>query len=165
MKLLYILGLLSLLLVSCETRYRIKDISKFRMDATALADGEPIKLLYTSQAPDHNEDLSYYIHVIVVSQKTGDTVNVLTTADNGFTLRDKDNVFNFFSQDNFVTKIIQMDSEKLKDVKHIGDIDAFQLKKINKVVGDPAFDYLEDNNYPTVIGTIGTMTNGKMKIN
>jgi len=158
LKSLFILGLYALLLTSCGNRYKYWDISKFNIKNDALKDNEQIKLLYTSRGPDYNKDLNYYIQLVAVSQETGDTVNILTTVDNGITMADKDKIFNFFNQDNIASKIIQMDAEKIKDIKNVNDINKVELKKIDKVARDPNYDNIADNNYPTVIGSIGTMT-------
>lgn len=160
-KSIYILGLLTFLLTSCGNRYEFWDISKFNIDNDALEDNEEIKFLYTSRGPDNNKELKYYIHLIAVSQRTGDTVNILTTADNGITMDDKDKIFNFFNQDNVASKLIQMDLDNLKDIKHIDDINKTEMKKIDKVARDPKFDDIADNNYPTIIGSIGTFTPNK----
>lgn len=162
MKPIYLLALLCLLLSSCQNTYEFWNISKFNMDANALEDEEPIKVLYTSRAPDNNKDLEYYIHLVVVSQKTGDTVNLLTTANNGFTEEDIDKVFNYFGPENIVTKASQIDIEELKNMEP-RRIDQMKLQKINKVVRDPKFDYIADNDYPTVIGTVGTVTEKEEK--
>jgi len=122
------------------------------MSANALEDNEEIKLLYTSSGPNDNKNLEYYVHLIVVSQKTGDTVNVLTTLDNGFAIEDKDKVFLYLSKDNPATKIIQTDITQVKDAD---EINRLQLKDIKKVLRDPKFDYIANNNFPTVIGAIG----------
>lgn len=159
---LYFLAALLFLLTSCGSTYKYWDISKFKMDKNALADGEEIKLLYASGGPGNN-DLDHYLHLIAISQKTGDTVNILTTADNGLTAEDKDKIFNYFNEENDVTKISQMDLDKLQDIKNADDIDKIELKKIDKVVRDPKFDYLANNHYPTVIGMIGTSTPGKQE--
>ena len=125
------------------------------MNNKALENKEEIKLIYSSQGPNNNNELNYYIHLIVVSQKT---VNVLTTINNGFTMDDKDKVYNFFSQYDVSYKLVQMDREKIKDIKHIDDINKIKIKKIDQVARDPNFDDIADNNYPTIIGTIGTYT-------
>jgi hypothetical protein len=156
---IYFIGLLTFLMTSCGNRYEFWKISKFNIDNNALEDNEAIKLLYTSRGPDNNKELKYYIHLIAVSQKTGDTVNILTTADNGLTIEDK--IFNFFNQDNVASKLIQMDLDNLKDIKQIDDINKVEMKKIDKVARDPKFDDIADNNYPTIIGSIGTFTPNK----
>ncbi len=151
--------MLTILFAACNSssRYKFWDISKFRMDKTALKDQEEIKLFYTSQGPDNNEKLEYYIHVIAISLKSGDTVNILTTANNGFTMDDKERVFNYFDEDSYVTKSLLIDTDKLTDGNPT-DIDKLETKKITKVARDPKFDKLADNNYPTVIGSIGTVS-------
>jgi len=153
---IYFLGLFTFLMTSCGNKYEFWEVSKFKIDNSVLEDNEEIKLLYTSRGPDNNKELKYYIHLIAVSQKTGDTVNILTTVDNGITMDDKDKIFNFFNQDNVASKLIQMDLDNLKDVKDISDINKADLKKIDKVARDPKFDNIADNNYPAIIGTIGT---------
>lgn len=160
-KTIYLLGLLTFLVISCGNHYEYWEISKFKIDTNALKDEEEIKLLYTSRGPDFNNELKYYIHLIAVSQKTGDTVNILTTAFNGISIKDKDKVFNFFNQDNFISKLSQMDENTSNAIKHVDDINNAELKKIDKVARDSRFDYMADNSYPTVIGTIGTLTNNE----
>jgi hypothetical protein len=101
----------------------------------------------------------YYIHIIAVSQKTGDTVNILTPVNNGFSKGDEDKIFNYFDQNNLGSKLIQMDSEKLKNMDDVYEASKKAPKKIMKVVRDPKFDNIADNKYPTVIGSIGTFSN------
>jgi hypothetical protein len=138
--------------ISCTSKYEYWNISKFKMSPSALEDNEEVKILFSSQGPDSNKDLEYYIHLIVVSQKTGDTVNVLTTVNNGLDISDKDKVFNYIAQDNPITKLLQTDLDKADD---LADVNRGKLKDINKVARDPEFDYIADNIYPTVIGVIG----------
>lgn len=161
LKPIYITVLLTIILTSCGSKYEYWDISKFNIDNSSLEDNEEIKLLYTSRGPDNNKNLEYYIQLIAISQKTGDTVNILTTADNGITMSDKNKVFNFFNQDNVVSKLSQMDFESIKNIKHVDEIDKMKTSKINKVARDPNFDNLADNDFPTIIGSIGTMTKNK----
>lgn len=140
------------LTTGCTNNYEYWDISKFKMNPTALDDNEEVKILYSSGGPDSNEYLEYYIHLIVVSQKTGDTVNVLTTMQNGFDISKEDKVFNYLNQDNPITKLMQTDLEKIKDADKINRT---KLKDIKKVARDSKFDYIANNNYPTVIGVLG----------
>lgn len=156
MKIVSILLLLGLFLTSCNEGYKFWNISKFNIIDTALKDNEEIKLLYSSRGPDNNKALEYYIQIVAVSQRTGDTVNILTTVDNGFSMDDKDKVFNYFDQNNIATKLIQMDPEKLKDIDNVNEASKNVPKNIKKVARDPKFDKIADNKYPTVIGSIGT---------
>lgn len=151
----YFLTLGLILLSSCGNNYSYWDISQFNIDNSALEDGEEIKLLYTSRGPDNNKDLEYYIHVIVMSQKSGDTVNLLTMVDNGFRADDKYKTYNYLDQNNPVTKAMQIRPESLEDVDAIRNV---KPKEIHKVARDPKFDFIADNSFPTVIGSIGSVS-------
>lgn len=158
MKLVSIFTLFIVFLTACSgsKSYSFWEISKFNLVASALKDNEEIKILYSSRGPDNNEQLEYYIHLVAVSQKTGDTVNVLTPVHNNFSMDDQDKVFNYFDQNNIVSKLLVMDKEKLNDVDNVNELNKTTPKKIKKVARDPVFDHIADNNYPTVIGTVGT---------
>ncbi len=158
LKSIYIIGLLIIIMTGCGRRYKYWDISKFNIDNNALEDDEEIKLVYTSRGPDNNRNLEYYFHLIAISLKTGDTINILTTADNGLTMGDIDKVFIFFNKDHLVSKLTQMDIDTRNKIKHLDDIKKIEIKKIEKIARDPNYDYLADNNFPTIIGSIGTMT-------
>lgn len=158
MKKYIIITLVALVFASCGGKYKFWDISEFNMDSRALEDNEEIKILYFSQGPDDNEEKEYYMQLVVVSQKTGDTVNILTTVNHYLTMDDKDKVFNFFNQDNFATKIGQMDLKNIDDLKHIDDLANQPTQNITKVARDPEFDFVADNDYPTIIGSMGVTT-------
>jgi len=138
--------------------YEFWNTSKFKLDSTVLHDNDEIKLIYTSGAPDDNKDLRYYIHVIAVSQKSGDTINILTPLDNGFNPGDGDKVYNFVSEDNIAYKLMQRQVAQVQEPAGQQDISHLKAKRIDRVARDPRFDKIADNNYPTVIGTIGIFT-------
>lgn len=141
--------------IGCNKQHKFWDIEKFNIDEQALKDREPIKLLYTSQGPDYNKSLEYYFHIIVVSQESGDTVNILSPINNGFKKSDGNKTFIFVSKENVAFKYLQMDSEKLTELNDIEKIAQEPEKKISKVARDPEFDSIADNDYPTIIGLIG----------
>jgi len=120
------------LITACSSKYKYWDISKFNIDNHVLQPLEEIKLLYSSRAPEYDNDRKYYIHIVVESQKTGDTINILTTANNVFVQQDGGKIFNFLPDENTT--------------------DHFQ-----KVARDPEYDHIADNNFPTVIGGIGEL--------
>ena len=165
MRNIFIVRLFGLLLLmsGCFSKYKFWDISKFNIKPNALKDSEEIKVIYTSQGPDNNKDLSYFIHLIVISQETGDTVNVLTTTNNGFEQNEGDKVFNFLSQDNQMANLIHSDLNGINDVKDLENLEKPDLSTIRKVARDPAFDYLADYKYPSTIGRVGRVTKGEDK--
>ncbi|MES2617998.1 MAG: hypothetical protein V4613_08965 [Bacteroidota bacterium] len=154
---LLVSALLSITLFGCS-KYEYWDISQFNMQPNALEDGEEIKLIYTSQGPDYNRDLKYYIHLIAVSQKTGDTVNILVTGNNGLKDEDGDKIFNYFNADNPVVIMGEMDPDEIPKAGTIDSLKNMPRKIITKVARDPEFDDIAHNHYPTVIGGIGTLT-------
>lgn len=145
---LCILSIIILISICCgngnRSKHKYWDISKFEINKSALIDNEKIKLLYSSRGTGTNKITDYYIHIIVVSQQSGDTVNVLTTALNGFKESDADKVFNFFDENNFISTISNPKSLKFK-----------------KVYRDPQFDQIANNNYSTIVGSIGVSTPNK----
>ncbi|MFZ6052526.1 hypothetical protein [Halocola ammonii] len=141
-------------LITCNSGYEYWDISQFEINENALADGEEIMVLYNSQGPDNNEDLGYYYHMIVVSQESGDTVNVLTTANTVFSEDYKGKTLNFYDQNNIATKAMQ----NFGDFESVEDLENAEEVEIDKVARDPKFDQIADNDYPTVIGSIGKTT-------
>jgi hypothetical protein len=153
------LAFISLCINACSSGYEFWDIAAFNIESDALAEFEEIKVIYTSRGPDNNKNQDYYIHMIAVSQKTGDTVNILTTVDHGFTATDANKVFNFFGQNNPASQLLHVDAEKIKNMKNVDELNDVEIRKdIELVARDPKFDYLAINNYPTVIGYIGVVT-------
>jgi hypothetical protein len=144
--------LLAISLASCHHGYEFRNISEFNLKPGALKDLEPIQLLYSSQGPGNNDNLDYYVQLIVVSQKTGDTVNVLTTLKADPNENNGDSIF-YFGPDNLMTKVIQMKEEETK--KYLNHLDSYKLKDIHKVANDPGFDKIARNHFPTVIGSFG----------
>jgi hypothetical protein len=150
-----------LLLSSCTNKYEFWSVSKFKIDNNALENYEEIKIIYSSGRYPYDKNMEYYIHLIAVSQKTGDTVNILSIANPVVEIDKKDKIFNFFNQDHELSKIAQLDVENIRDINNINEINSLQSKKIDKVVRDPEFDHIADNNYPTIIGSIGNVTQNK----
>ncbi len=152
MKYLYTLVLFILILSSCMNKYEYWDITKFNIDTASIVHGEEIKMIYSSRGPDNNINKEYYIHMIAVSQKTGDTVNILTFEHNELEANDGDKIFYFISQ----TKIDAKFKNKHDNYvfQNEEDLRYIPYKKIEKVVRDPQFDKIANNSYPTVVGFI-----------
>ncbi|MDC3388847.1 hypothetical protein OAX11_04995 [Flavobacteriaceae bacterium] len=84
----------------------------------------------------------------------------MTTVLNNFDLSSKKEIFNYYDLNN-ITSLITHNKIDLKkiDLETIKSSQANPLKKITKIARDPKFDYIANNNFPTVIGTIGKSTN------
>ncbi len=151
--------LLIFIVESCGNPYEYWDTSKFKFDDSALLDTEAIRLIYSSRGPDYNNDSKSFIHIIAISEKTGDTVNILTTAYNHFNENPNiDETFNFIALDNIVSETFLNNMKIVYNNQSKESIKKQILEKISKVARDPNFDDLADNNYPTVIGFIAKIT-------
>jgi len=159
MKTHYIIVLAIILAVACGSIYEYWDVSKFNMVENALEDNEEVKVIYSSRTPSNEKERDYYIHLVVVSQKTGDTVNILSTFYNRFSETDFNETFIFFNEDNLASKFTIMTKEQISEGMNINDFPEGASPK--KVVRDPSYDYIADNNYPTVIGVIGIASENK----
>ncbi|MCI4668311.1 MAG: hypothetical protein MRZ79_09245 [Bacteroidia bacterium] len=155
---LIFLSMATIFLLNACSKYSYWDISEFNMDSNALENNEEIKLIYSSNGPNDNKERTYYYHIIVVSQKSGDTVNVLTTLNHGFNRKDMTKIFHFFNEDHPASKLLQMDLKDLANLKSIDNSDRPQTKKIMRVARDPNFDHIAQNSFPTIIGTIGNLS-------
>ncbi len=134
------------LLISCSgDDYQFWDIEKFTMADNALENNEEVKLLYWSGGPDFNKQREYYYHAIVVSEESGDTVNILTAANHGFDESSQNQTYNYVGNEDLAGKILD---------KFLGG----EKDNIRKVARDASFDDLADNDFPTVIGNIGQKT-------
>jgi hypothetical protein len=138
---------------SCTTKYSFWPVSKFHMDENALAESEKVKVIYTTRGEGENTDA--YVHIIVISKESGDTVNVLTSIDNDFKQEDSDKSFIYTSRFTDFGKIFSMRVDKLKELHNLDTLKNIQPASYSKVLRDPKFDFLADNNFPTVIGFIG----------
>jgi hypothetical protein len=157
MKSSYIIVAFALLFCSCGNNYEFWDISQFRIDNKALADMEKVRIVYTSQGPYFEEDTPpFYTHLIAISLDSGDTVNILTPKGTAFSLEKTEQIFHFLKQDNVATKLLQMNPDEINNVKNINDLADQPVPVIDKVSQDPKFDFLADNNFPSIIGVIVT---------
>ena len=156
-KLLSVIVTAIFLIAGCHDRMGYWPLSKFKMRTGALKDGEPIKLIYTSTGRNNN-NFEFFIHVIAVSQLTGDTVNILTPEITDLTQNDGDEVFRFISDTSSIGRalLINLDDlsplEKEKDLEKLKKAD---LSKIKLIIRDKNFDEIADNQHPTVIGWFG----------
>ncbi len=148
---------LILLTLGCNVEYNFWDIDSFNMDSSALKDKEGIMMIYASRGPKNKPEFNFYYHYIVVSQVTGDTVNVLSVLNTKLVKSDGNKVFNFYKEGNETIKMLSNSGNN--SFNKIG------LEDIKKVVGDPKHDFISKNNYPTIIGVIGYLdAQGIMKL-
>ena len=133
--------------------YSYWDISQFRLEPGALSTGQPVHLIYTSRNPDN--DRESYSQLVVVSDRTHDTINILSPVDIDLSLQDKDSVFYYYDENDDLTKTADYafaDSLKPGAMPDLRNLPA--LKRRSKIARDPQFDFVAKNKFPTVIGMI-----------
>ncbi len=142
-----IVGLLMLgLFVQCTGQHSFKDISEFEISEGLMEDGEYVKVVYSSGAPDDNLDLTYYLHLIVVSQVSKDTFNLLSTG--GALVTETDNM-RYYIANNSSANIIMQNLDKIQNGVNINDLGT---KDIDQVVVNNTNWQDAENNFPTIIG-------------
>lgn len=57
-----------------------------------------------------------------------------------------------------MSQVVLANPENLVDANNVNEAKRNLQKKITKVARDPQYDAIADNHYPTVIGTIGTIS-------
>lgn len=157
MKKVMLIACTSLLFACNSSNKRFWPVSKFNLKPDALKNNSEIKLVYTSQRPPDMQDC--YIHIIAISQKYGDTINILTASDNAFEKADSSKIFTFLDENNMVTKLFQNPGDELvQNGNYDSLIKNTTVRRLTKVIRNPEFDYIADNKFPTVIGSIGFTT-------
>src|SRR5688500_19832590 len=91
---------------------------------------------------------------MVFSINTGDNINFLTMVYPKEDY-DKNKVYQYIGPNAIITKMSGMEPDEIAKVK---DWDAIKLETRPFVCRDKKFDQLADNNFPTVIGSIGMVT-------
>lgn len=128
-------------------------ISEFTIDNSLLKDGDFVEILGASGnlTSEHTHD--FYNLIVVRSERTGDTINVLSTSF--FMLNESNPRTQFISNSSTIGKMMENSSE----VKESKDFDAKTLKakKFNRVLVDTEFIQIDVRKYPAVTGVLGTI--------
>ena len=140
------------ILTPCHSdQYR--DICEFVIKSNALKDGEKIRLLAYFYGPSNSSN-DFYNHVVVRSEESGDTCNILIPWDHGFTQSDGDSIYYYFSPENLINKVnLDGISVGTRDLRP--EDTAAKFPEHNKVVRIQDFDNIAINSFPTVKGSIG----------
>ena len=150
--------LILIILSSCGQKFEFWELSKFNLSNNALADNEEVRIIYYYAGPfDTQVDEGFYRHAIVVSLMSKDTFNVLTFPTPSLYKLSKENNRFVYNDHPVIDKAIPKIDDFPKEVKEklLNDsIHEVSWAKYKRVARDPHFDYLADNNYKTVIGTL-----------
>lgn len=145
------LGLIFIFISACGggNDFMKVPLSSFDIKNELLEDKSLVQVLSFSGMPDNNENFDYYIHMIIVSVDSKDTFNLLTI-DPSMIIDDSDKQMHFFAQKSVIYQTMFEELKKTKKSEHKGEI--------TEVALDKKFESDIHNNYPTVIGILGTLT-------
>lgn len=130
------------------------DISEFSINDTILKDGDYVEILGSSGNLTREHEIDFYNLVVVRSEETGNTINVLVT---NFYQADLNNPrTRFISNSSLMGKLIenasnseQLDGTNIKDLKS---------KSYSKVFYDSEYIQVDVRNYPAITGNLGDYT-------
>lgn len=130
------------------------DISEFNINDTILKDGDYVEILGSSGNLTRNHEIDFYNLVVVKSEQTGDTINVLVT---NFYQADLNKPrTRFISNLSLMGKLVESasNSEQLEG-SNIRDIKA---KSYNKVFYDSEYIQIDVRKYQSITGNLGDYT-------
>lgn len=138
-----------LIAVACQdSRKNMIKVDEFQMDKTALKDSEEIEILCGSGNPEYGEE-DYYIHLIVRSTETGDTVNLLHS---GSVDQSEGRIKNFISNESSTGKVLDNLDRILNSESGSSNVNDMKVKTFDYVFSDPEFIVLDRKRYPAIIG-------------
>lgn len=147
---IYSLFFIIIALFACAPTVEYQSIDNFSIEEGIIENGEKITLFYSSATPKNEEKLTYFIHLIAQRDVTGDTLNILTVFNNGAGKGSSKNEFVFYTLSSEEGQIyfnkLKKSYELQKDIE--------EIKSIDRVSYDKRFNFMTNNNYPTVIGFI-----------
>lgn len=146
-------------LCSCNSKPRdlerfMVDVSEFSINNEVLNDGEYVEILGCSGNLTKNHKIDFYNLVVVKSEKTGDTINVLVT---NFYQPDLANRrTRFISNTSLVGKIFEDASNSEEFVGK--NIDSLKSKSYDKVFYDTEYIHGNVRKYQSITGNLGDYT-------
>ncbi len=135
------------------------DISEFKIDNTILQNGDYVEVIGCSGNLTTEHKIDFYNLVVAVSERTGDTVNILVTSFFNINLNGRRT--QFLSNATETGKI--MESALNGDVIEGTNVNTLKAKSYSKVFYDSEFIQVDVREYATVTGILGvTFTEQKL---
>jgi hypothetical protein len=150
-----VIGILALATFSsCENKVRdleefMVDISEFTINDSILKDGDYVRILGSSGNLTEEHEIDFYNLVVVESEETGDTVNILVT--NFYQSDLNDPRTQFLSNSSLEGKLV----ENFKDIQDKIKIDEIEAKSYDKVFYDSEYIQIDVRKFPAITGNLG----------
>ncbi len=127
------------------------DISEFNIQNGVLKDGDFVEILGSTDKISLEGEHDFYNLIVVKSEETGDTINVLLTS---FYQTDLNNPrTQFISNSSLAGKLLER-SRELKDLTN-DKLNNLKAKTFEKVFYDHDFIQVDVRQYPSIPGTLG----------
>lgn len=141
---------------SCDPVVKYVPVTEFNVNETALPNTEPVKLLYVNLGYQDVAGTSYYTHLVVKSQITGDTINILSKVNREYTEADYKKEFYFISESIVAA---YLSNQQIKDGSPLTPEQLYEnnIKRLYFVANDIEPDKLHSpyKLYSTVYGGMG----------
>lgn len=158
MKKIFYITIILTTLNSCGKKYDFWQLDKFNIVEGAIEDNCVVSVIYYNQGShDDQVEEGFYRHAIVVNPNTNDTLNVLTFPDPSLSNISAENNLLVYNDhpviENVISDIEGLLDEMKEQLKEI-DPQKTTWPKYLKVTRNPEFDFIADNKYNTVIGSL-----------
>lgn len=167
MKMKYFLAIIigTTLLFACSENSKnldemLVDTSRFIINDSILKNGDYVEILGATDKLSNEDKFEFYNLIVVRSERTGDTVNILTTKY--FVVEPNNPRTQFISGSSLMGKLFD-NASNLKVGESIHP-DSIQTKKFDKVLFDTEFIQVDVYNYPSIIGNLGLTFDGDLEM-
>jgi len=146
MKKLSILTIVLFTVLSCSEDYEFWTRRNFNIQQDLILNGTGVKLLFSGGSPEETFNSDFYLHLIGVVDKTGDTINILTFDDSNLNALETHKTYYFYDAEIF------MDKFNIAPIHKKPLIEGLNTRQ--KIAKPKSSVQMTKNNYPTVIGYI-----------
>ena len=136
---IYTILTITAFLSACQHESQYIALSTFKIDNSKIQNLDKVNLMYSSETPINEPALSYFIHLVGVVERTGDTLNILTTFNRGGGNGPQKNQFTLYKFDSaegevYFNELYNTDETLVRTLD--------EINKIDRVVYDKRFDLL-----------------------
>jgi hypothetical protein len=148
---------------SCQNKYSFWELDQFNLNENALNDNQVVSIIYYCEGPyDNQVEQGFYRHAIVINNDSKDTINVLTFPNPELKYSTSNsNLFVYNNRPNLNKELANFEDlpDDINNMMKKIDSTKVSWEKFSKVVRDPDYDYIANNKYKTVIGSLTSISN------
>lgn len=146
MKKLTLLTIVLFTALSCNEDYEFWSRRNFNIQPDFISNGTGVKMLFSGGSPEETFNSDFYLHLIGVVDKTGDTINILTFDNSNLNALETHKTYYYYDAEVF------MDKFNIEPIHKKPLIEGLNTRQ--KIAKPKSSVQVIRNNYPTVIGYI-----------